>query len=74
MDIVRRHIIETNTIYLLRRVEGGWVGKPMESSIKRCNTHRESTTELLKFLFESNFLKGIDYIHPVGYVGVYKTP
>lgn len=46
----------------------------MESSIKRCNTHRESNTELLKFLFESNFLKGIGYIHPVGYVGVYKTP
>lgn len=42
----------------------------MEGSIKRCSTHRELKSELLYFLFESDFLKEIDYIHPVGCGGV----
>lgn len=69
VDSVRRHIIETNTIYLL-----GGGKKAMESSIKRGSTHRELNLELFDFLFESYFPKGIDYIHPVGFVGVCKTP
>lgn len=38
----------------------------MEGSIKRCSIHRELKSELLYFLFEYDFLKEIDYIHPVG--------
>lgn len=62
MDSVRRHIIETNTIYL---VEGG---KPMQSSIKRYSAHRELNPELFDFHTESDLSKGINYIHPVGYL------
>lgn len=67
MDSVRRYIIEINIIYLL-----GGGKKVMESSIKRGSIYRELNFEFFDFFFEFYFLKGIDYIYLVGFVGVCK--